>query len=150
MAAFSAISNALHVLAAVIWVGGMFFAYVVVRPAIGARRFAFWSRALTRFFPWVWGAVVILPATGYAAIFITFGGFAGLGWHVHIMHALGWLMIGLFLNIYFGAFKRLRAAADAERWVVAAVHLEAIRKVILINLCLGFLTIAVASSGRYW
>ena len=33
--AVSAIANALHVLAVVVWVGGMFFAYVILRPAIG-------------------------------------------------------------------------------------------------------------------
>ena len=31
----SAAATALHVLAAVVWVGGMFFAYLVLRPAVG-------------------------------------------------------------------------------------------------------------------
>jgi uncharacterized membrane protein len=32
--AASAVANALHVLAAVVWVGGMFFAYVILRPVL--------------------------------------------------------------------------------------------------------------------
>ena len=48
----------LHLLAAVIWVGGMFFAYMALRPATGSLepsiRLTLWSQTLKRFFPWVW------------------------------------------------------------------------------------------------
>jgi len=49
-----AIASVLHVVAAVIWVGGMFFAYVCLRPAVGAleppARCRLWRVALGRFF----------------------------------------------------------------------------------------------------
>ena len=58
----------IHLLAALIWVGGMFFAYVVLRPAAvealePPQRLRLWDAAFRRFFVWVWGAVVVLPAS---------------------------------------------------------------------------------------
>jgi len=47
----------LHVLASVIWVGGMFFAHQCLRPAAIAtldppQRLALWRAVFGRFFPW--------------------------------------------------------------------------------------------------
>ena len=76
---------ALHVLAAVVWVGGMFFAYMVLRPAAGpletAERLALWHRVFGRFFPWVWACIVLLLVSGYVMLFRAFGGFAGAPLH---------------------------------------------------------------------
>src|SRR4029078_12758895 len=70
---------ALHALAAVIWVGGMFFAYMVLRPASGpldpASRLALWHRVFSRFFPWVWASIAVLLVSGYWMLFVHFGGF---------------------------------------------------------------------------
>jgi len=59
---------ALHIVAAVIWVGGMFFAYMVLRPSAGplepALRLPLWHRVFGRFFPWVWASIVALLASG--------------------------------------------------------------------------------------
>src|SRR6516165_4765876 len=58
------IGVAFHIVAAVIWVGGMFFALVVLRASTGPldppTRLALWQRVFGRFFPWVWGAVAVL------------------------------------------------------------------------------------------
>ena len=73
---------ALHVLAAVVWVGGMFFAYIVLRPSAGPlqaeARLKLWQRVFQRFFPWVWASVVLLLVSGYGMIFLYLGGFAGV------------------------------------------------------------------------
>ena len=73
----------------------MFFAYMVLRPSLGIleppQRPALWNTVFPRFFAWVWVAVIVLPATGYAMVFAAFGGFADAGVHVHVMHALGWV-----------------------------------------------------------
>ncbi len=65
----SALLMTLHVLAAVIWVGGMFFAYMALRPAAGEldppSRTALWGRTFARFFAWFWAAIIVLPVTGY-------------------------------------------------------------------------------------
>ena len=58
----------LHLLAALIWVGGMFFAWMVLRPATATlqapERLTLWLEVFRRFFVWVWIAVVALPITG--------------------------------------------------------------------------------------
>src|SRR5690606_5692971 len=58
----------LHLLAAVVWVGGMFFAYMALRPAAATvlpppQRLPLWTQTFRRFFPWVWITVVLLPVT---------------------------------------------------------------------------------------
>ena len=75
-----AVLLALHTLAVVIWVGGMFFAHMVLRPSAGpldaAIRLPLWHRVFQRFFPWVWACVVAILASGYAMVILGFGGFA--------------------------------------------------------------------------
>ncbi len=39
-----------------------------------------WCHTLSRFFRWVWAAVILLLVTGYWMIFSVFGGMAGAGW----------------------------------------------------------------------
>ena len=73
----------IHVLSAVVWVGGMFFALLVLRPAVGplepAVRLALWRRVFARFFPAVGVSVLALLATGHAMILVELGGFAAIG-----------------------------------------------------------------------
>lgn len=149
----SALALALHALAAVIWVGGMFFAYMALRPAAGSleppQRLTLWVGVFKRFFPWVWLTVLVLLATGYWMIGVVFGGFAGSGLHIHIMQGLGILMMLLFLHIYFAPFRRLQQAVAAEDWPTGAAKLNQIRQIIAINLILGLIVVAVATGGRY-
>ena len=105
---------ALHVLSAVIWVGGMFFAYMAMRPAVvevvdASRRGLLWSKTLERFFRWVWLAVVLLLVTGYWMIFSVFGGMANAGWHIHAMQTLGLVMMLLYFSRLFCAFPSAQA-----------------------------------------
>ena len=92
-----AILIALHVLAAVVWVGGMAFAYLVLRPSAGAlptdERLQLWQRVFSRFFPLVWGSIVVLLLSGYGMILFYLGGFAGAPIYVHAMQGLGLLMM---------------------------------------------------------
>jgi uncharacterized membrane protein len=135
-----------HLAAAVIWVGGMFFAYVCLRPAAATvleapSRLQLWRAAFTRFFPWVWGAVIVLPLSGYWMLF-RLGGFADAGIHIHIMHALGIIMILVFLHIYFAPYRRLQRAVDTEDYPTAGRQLNLIRKLVATNLTLGLLVLA--------
>ena len=59
----------LHLLAALVWVGGMFFAWMVLRPAAVAAleappRLKLWLEVFPRFFYWVWAAVILVRITG--------------------------------------------------------------------------------------
>lgn len=148
-----AVAITLHVLAAVIWVGGMFFAYMALRPAAGVLdpsvRLPLWVRTFARFFPWVWAAVVLLPATGYWMIFNVFGGFAGAALYIHAMQGLGILMALIFLHVFFAPYRRLRQAVATQNWPEAARRLGQIRMLIGLNLLLGLATIVIAVAGEH-
>ena len=144
----------LHVLSAVVWVGGMFFALVVLRPASGpldpSARLALWQRVFDRFFPWVFTAIVLLLLSGFALVFWVLGGFGVIGRHVHLMMAIGILMVLIFLHLYFAPWKRFCTAVGAGDNPGAAAQLNQIRILVTINLILGLITVAIGSSGRYW
>lgn len=144
----------LHILGSVIWVGGMFFAYVVLRPASGAlegpSRLRLWRGVFERFFPWVWASVAALLVSGYGMLFLGLGGFAGAGVHVHVMQLTGLVMIALFLHLFFAPWRRFRRALDANDTEAAARQLDQIRIIVATNLVLGLVTSAIGASGRYW
>lgn len=145
---------ALHVLAAVIWVGGMFFAYMAMRPAVAqvvdaSQRGALWCHTLSLFFLWVWLAVVVLLVTGYWMVFSYFGGMAGAGWHVHAMQGLGLLMMLLFLHVYFAPFRRLKQAVAQGDQQEGQRRVGQIRRLVGVNLILGLIVVVIGSAGRY-
>ncbi|MBI3777935.1 MAG: CopD family protein [Gammaproteobacteria bacterium] len=145
----------LHVLSAVIWVGGMFFAYMALRPVAASLlepplRLPLWSGTFARFFPWVWAVVVLLPASGYWIIFQTFEGMDNVGVHVEVMQFTGFTMIGIYLYIFFLPYRRMNRAIAAGDFPAAGKQLAVIRRLIGVNLILGLVTIAVATGGAYW
>jgi uncharacterized membrane protein len=133
--------KALHVLCAVVWVGGMFFAYFVLRPSLAVleppQRIALHTQIFRRFFLTIWHAMPVIILSGLAMIFAVFGGMAGLRWNVNVMMLLGLVMAGIFLAIFFGPYRTFRATPGP-------VPLDAIRKLIGINLALGLLTSVIA------
>jgi uncharacterized membrane protein len=145
---------ALHLLAALFWVGGMAFAYWVLRPAAGPLdpplRLPLWRRVFATFLPWVGVAIVVLLATGYAMLAKYFGGFAGAPLYINVMQGLGWLMVLLYLHLYFAPWKRFRAAIDQDALPEAAKALNQIRQIVAINLALGIAVVIVGGTGRYW
>jgi uncharacterized membrane protein len=145
---------ALHLLAAVYWVGGMAFAYTVLRPSAGAidppLRLPLWRRVFARFLPGVGVAIVTLLISGYGMQFIHYGGFKGVALYVHVMQGLGIVMMLLYLHLIFAPWRRFRAAVDAGTLPVAAKPLNQIRLIVLTNLVLGVITIVVGGTGRFW
>ena len=144
----------LHLLSAVIWVGGMFFAHQVLRPVAvrqlePPQRLALWAGVFARFFPWVFVAIAILLASGFWMVLAFYGGFDAVGWHVHVMLGLGTLMILIFLHVYFVPYRRLRRAVAAGDWPAGGRSLAQIRVLVGVNLVLGLLVSAIASGGRY-
>ena len=144
----------LHALSAVVWVGGMFFAHQVLRPAAASLepgpRLTLWSHVLGRFFAWVFAAIVLLLVTGYAMVFGIYGGFGGVRLHVHLMQGIGIVMMLLFFHLYFAPWRRFRAAVARQDWAEGGRQLGQIRTIVTINLVLGVIVVAIGSSGRYW
>jgi uncharacterized membrane protein len=145
---------ALHVLAAVVWVGGMFFAYVVLRPSAGplepASRLQLWQRVFSRFFSWVWASIVVLLASGYSMLFLRFGGFRTAPLHVNVMQLIGIIMMLLFLYLFFAPWRRFAYAVRRKAFSDAAAELAQIRRIVTMNLVLGLLTVIAGASGRFW
>jgi uncharacterized membrane protein len=145
---------AFHILAAVIWVGGMFFAHMVLRPSAGAldvqTRMALWERVLGRFFAWVWVSIAALLVSGFAMVMIGPGGFASLAPYINVMMTVGIIMMMLFAHVYFAPWKRFRRAVAAADWAVAERNIKQIRLLVTVNLLLGLITVVVGASGRYF
>lgn len=151
------IALTIHLLAAVIWVGGMFFAYMAMRPAAASKleppqRLPLWVATFQRFFPWVWASIILIPATGYWMILSpsAFDGFDNVRAYVHIMQGIGIAMFAIFLHVFFAPYQRLMRAVSANDWPAAGKQLNQIRQMIMINLILGLITIIIATGGAYW
>ena len=145
---------ALHALAAMFWVGGMAFAYLVLRPAAGGleapQRLGLWRRVFGTFLPWAAVAALVLIVTGYAMIFSVYQGMANAPMHIHIMHGLGLVMTAILVFLIVRPWQRFKKAVDAGATADGAAGLATIRKIVATNLVLGVLVITVATSGRFW
>jgi uncharacterized membrane protein len=148
------IALSLHVLSVVVWVGGMFFAYMVLRPVAAIqleapRRLTLWAGVFSQFFPWVFLAVGLILATGFLMLVSRFGGIRYASIDLQLMLGTGIIMMLIFFHVYFAPFQRLKRAVSAEDWSAGSRHLAQIRVLIGVNLILGLLTVAIAAGGRY-
>jgi uncharacterized membrane protein len=138
----------LHAIAGAIWVGGMFFALLILRPAMRglepAARVALHRAVLRRFLPVVWVAMPFMLISGARILGKGYGRFDWAPWPVQAMAGLGVMMAAVFLWIWFGPYKRLRlAVGDAD----AAAAIGAIRWLVTVNLVLGVLATVFAGMG---
>lgn len=142
----------LHLLAATVWVGGMFFALLALRPSVVAvpesARLLLWEAVLTRFFRWVGLCVAVLLITGFWMVHARYGRLGDSPTNVHAMLATGLLMMLMFGHVLFAPFRRLRAALSRGEPELAARQLNQIRWFVTANLALGLLTLYLASAGR--
>jgi len=145
----------LHIVSAVLWVGGMFFAHACLRPIVAeqlepAQRLKLWVAVFGRFFPVVWAALITLLVTGYLMIFAVWQSMAAAPVYIHIMNGLGIIMILIFMHVFFGPYKRLKNAVASTDWPAGGKALAQIRMLVGVNIILGVIVISVASAGRYF
>ncbi|MGE8067654.1 CopD family protein [Pseudomonas sp. NPDC089569] len=141
----------LHVLAALVWVGGMFFAWMVLRPAAikaleGPARLKLWLEVFQGFFRWVWAAVVLLPISGVGMLNLHFTGFENAPRYVQIMMGLYVVMTALFIRIQGLMLPELRSAVQAQDWPAGAAVLGKIRRLVGINLLVGLAVVTIAAT----
>ena len=141
----------LHVSSVVVWVGGMFFAYMALRPVAASvleppQRLTLWAGVFGKFFPWVWASVVLILLSGLYMLMLIGGGSAPH--YAMTMLALGLVMMLIFAHVFFAPYKKLKRAVGAQDWKAGGMALAQIRRLIGINLGLGLLTIAVVFIGR--
>lgn len=150
-----ALLKAAHVLAVVVWVGGMAFAHFCLRPSLGLldppARVKLMHAVMGRFFSAVlWAAGVILITglwmVGRAARQAVQSG-GQFHWPLDwvVMTVVGLLMVALFGHIRFVLFKRLSAAVQAADVPAAAAAIAAIRPWVALNLGLGLALIALVT-----
>ncbi|CAH1210518.1 CopD domain-containing protein [Candidatus Nitrotoga sp. BS] len=139
----------LHVLSVVVWVGGMFFAYMALRPVAAnvlepPQRLTLWAGVFGKFFPWVWASVATILLTGLTLLIMM----GRMPHYVLAMLVLGVAMMLIFAHVFFSPYKKLKRAVGEKDWQNAVAALAKIRRLIGINLSLGLLTIAVVFIGR--
>lgn len=144
----------LHLLAALLWVGGMFFAWMILRPAAVAilqapERLRLWVDVFLRFFRWVWAAVLALPASGLILLHLRFASFDTAPGYVHAMLGLYLVMLALFLRIALLQLPQLRKAVDAQDWPTGGATLGRIRRLVGVNLLIGLAVVAIAGARLF-
>ena len=149
----SAIAITLHVLAAVIWVGGMFFGFLAVRPALGEletqMRARIWVGIFRRFFPWVWACIVVLLVSGFLMTRDSFDNVSAIPAFVYVMMGLGVLMMLLFGHLYFAPYKRLKQAVATGDDALAARSIAQIRITMAAILVLGLIVVLDGLLGSF-
>jgi uncharacterized membrane protein len=142
-----------HVLAVVLWVGGMVFVHFFLRPSLAVlappQRLALMHAVLQRFFAAVAVAVAVVVASGLwmvgrvaRQVVAAGGSFAWpLDWIV--MTALGLVMTAVFVFIRLGPYRRFARAVSAEDWPAGAAALAVVRRWVAVNLALGVGVIGV-------
>lgn len=141
-----------HLFGIVVWVGGMFFAYMALRPAAAElltppQRLPLWNGTFARFFPWVWISVMLILTSGLYMIMLL-GGFKALPLHVHMMFAVGLVMMLIFGYVYFVPYRALGQAVRAQEWPSGGEALARIRRLVGLNLSLGLINVVIGLSSR--
>jgi uncharacterized membrane protein len=139
----------IHLLAVVVWIGGMFFAHYCLRPVAAEQlqppqRLPLMAAILGRFFKFVGIALVLLWGSGIARL-VQVGSSSPLNWH--LMAGVATIMTAVFAVIVLHYYRRLQTAVAAQEWPVAGQAMNAIRQLVMLNLALGVLTIGVALLG---
>jgi len=154
---FYALLKTLHVLAIVLWLGGMLFTHFFLRPSLQLleppQRLRLMHEVLRRFFAAVGVAALLTLITGLWMIArvakqaVQSGGSFSMPLDWTVMAVLGVLMVALFGHIRFVLFKRLARAVVAQDWPAGAVALAKMRVWVGVNLALGLTVIVVALLG---
>ena len=149
----------IHLVAAILWMGGMAFMLLTLRPAATAQlqppeRLMLMAAVWKRFFPIVLVSIVALFTTGTNLYTTTFRavkaatgqGGVPMGWN--IMLILGLLMMAVFAHIYWGAFAKFKRAMAAPDWPLAGKVAAQVNMWMVINFALGWLAIAAVRLVR--
>jgi uncharacterized membrane protein len=135
----------LHLVAAILWLGGMGFMLLFLRPSLGtldqaSDRLRLLASVMQRFFVVVWGAIGVLLVSGGVMFSMAGARAAPLGWH--FMAGVGLLMFLVFGHLYFAPYQRMRRHITASAWPAAAAQAAQIARAVWINFVLGWLAVA--------
>lgn len=149
----NAIALIFHLVAINVWVGGTFFAIVILGRAIkniaAAQQLIVWQLVLERFFTWAWVAVFILLTSGTWMVYSIYGGFDTIPVYIMLMGLIALLMISVFIYIYFFPYRQYKLLVQTNDVDSCIQKLAAIRFAGTINMILGLCVVVVIGSGPY-
>jgi len=149
----NAIALILHLVAINVWVGGTFFAIVILGRAIKymatAQQLLLWQLVLERFFTWAWVAVFILLTSGTWMVYSIYGGFDTIPVYIMLMGLIALLMISVFIYIYFFPYQQYKLLVQTNDVDSCIQKLAVIRFAGTINMILGLCVVVVIGSGPY-
>ena len=133
-----------HLVAAIVWLGGMTFLVYMLRPAAGRllpppMRVPLLAGVLGRFFPAVWVCIAVLLLTGFHTLTQVGMQAAPPSWHV--MAAVGVMMSLIFAHLFFGPYQKLRRAVAAGELEAGGRQLARMHPWVLANLSLGWVAV---------
>jgi uncharacterized membrane protein len=149
--------KAVHLLAIVVWIGGMAFTLFCLRP--GARvlepaaRVTLMHAVMARFILVVAIAAAVAFASGATMVGIAWSSAAraGLAFNMpldwYAMFALFFVMLAVFAHIRVVLFRRLANAVQGAHWADGAAALGSIRWEVTLNLVLGTFIIVFVRLG---
>ncbi|RMA93161.1 hypothetical protein [Hydrogenothermus marinus] len=106
----NAILEWLHIIAVLIWIGGMFYTLFILKPTLSIledKKAKFMEKIMDKFFPFVWVSIILLFITGgvKAKYFIHYPLF-------NLKLFIYFIMIIVFSYIYFGLYKKLKTTEN--------------------------------------
>jgi uncharacterized membrane protein len=142
------VAEFLHILGFTVWVGGMFFAYMALRPIAASvlqppQRLQLWDGVFQKFFFWVWLSILLVLASGLYMMAVI--GKPPL--YITVMAGFGIVMMFIFAHVFFAPYKRLKRAVAVADWPVGGAALGQIRMLVGVNLVLGLVTMAMGALG---
>lgn len=122
--AFQAITYGVHVLSAIVWLGGLIFLVGVLFPfravdTSGSR--SVFGKALIEFRPYLYGSIGLSAVTGIWRI-IERGGMGGVSPVIHIKIALVLVMVVLCIVSYQVFLPKMQANTKGDKVTTAADH----------------------------
>jgi uncharacterized membrane protein len=152
-----ALLKAVHVMAVLLWVGGMAFAHFFLRPSLVVleppQRLKLMHAVLGRFFGamlWATGAILL---TGFWMLGRVARQFHAMDapiqwpWTWWLMAAVGVGMVGIFGHIRFLRWPLMDRAVQVGDWAAAGAALAGIRQWVMVNLALGMALILAVMLG---
>ncbi len=138
----------LHLAAAIVWLGGMTFMLLALRPSLGtlqtpAQRLPLLVEVLRRFFAAVWLSVAVLLLSGGYLYSHAGAQAAPLGWL--LMAVIASVMFIIFGHIYFAQYRPIQRAVAQADWPAAGRGAQRLAGWVTLNFVLGWLAVAAVS-----
>lgn len=147
----------IHLMAVIVWIGGMVFAHFFLRPALtplaAPERLRLMHDVLGRFF----GAVLVAAGLVLASGVWMIGrvarqmSVAGVKFNMPlewmVMAVLGLVMVGIFVYIRFVLYRRLSQAVTATAWPAGGAALASIRGWVMVNMVIGVVIVVITLMG---